>query len=57
MGVQIFQYKELHLEEIRIILNEYLTIVANEMTKSPWEFNVNVEHEVDFTRDNIDKFS
>ena len=55
--MQIFQYKELHLEEIRIILNEYMTFIANEMTKSPWEFNVNVEHEVDFTMDNFGIFS
>ena len=34
-----------------------MTFIANESTKSPWEFNVNVEHEVDFTIDNLDKFA
>jgi len=49
MGVQIFQYKESQLEEIRIILNEFLSFLANELNKLPWFFNLDVEHEVDFT--------
>ena len=56
MDVQIFQYKESQLEEIRLILTEYMTFIANEMIKPPWEFNVDVEHEVDFTMNNLDKF-
>ena len=57
MDVQIFQYKESQLEEIRIILNEYLSFIANELTKPPWNFNLDVEHEVDFTMNNLDKFA
>ena len=33
-----------------------MTFIANGMTKFPWKFNVNVEHEVDFTMNNLDKF-
>ena len=57
MDVQIFQYKESHLGEIRIILNEFLSFIANELTKPPWNFNLDVEHEVDFTMNNLDKFA
>jgi len=57
MGVQIFQYKESQLEEIRIILNEFLSFIANELNKPPWDFNLNVEHELDFTMNNLDKFA
>ena len=56
MGIQIFQYKKSHLEGIRSILTEYMTFIANELMKPPWEFNVDVEHEVDFTMNNLDKF-
>ena len=34
-----------------------MTFIANEAIKSPWEFNVDVEHEVDFTMNNLDKFT
>ena len=57
MDVQIFQYKESHLGEIRIILNEFLSFIANELTKPQWNFNLDVEHEVDFTMNNLDKFA
>ena len=57
MGVQIFQYKESQLEEIRIILNEFLSFLAKELNKLPWYFNLDVEHEVDFTMKNLDKFA
>ena len=57
MDVQIFQYKESQLEEIRIILNEFLSFIANELNKPPWDFNLNVEHELDFTMNNLDKFA
>ena len=57
MDVQIFQYKESHLGEIRIILNEFLSFIANELNKPPWDFNLNVEHELDFTMNNLDKFA
>ena len=57
MDVQIFQYKESQLEEIRIILNEFLSFIANELKKPPWNFNLDVEHEVDFTMNNLDKFA
>ena len=53
MGVQIFQYKESQLEEIRIILNEFLSFIANELKKPLWDFNMDVEQELDFTRSNI----
>ena len=57
MRVQIFQYKESQLEEIRLILTEYVTFISNELIKPPWEFNVDVEHEVDFTMNNLNKFA
>jgi hypothetical protein len=53
MGVRIFQYKESQLEEIRIILNEFLSFIVQELNKPPWDFNLYVEHELDFTRSNI----
>ena len=56
MDIQIFQYKESHLGTIRLILTEYMTFIANEIIKPPWQFNVDIEHEVDFTMDNLDKF-
>ena len=57
MDIQIFQYKESHLGEIRIILNEYLSFIAKELTRPPWYFNLDVEHEVNFTMNNLDKFA
>ena len=57
MDIQIFQYNESQLEEIRLILTEYMKFIANEMIKHPWEFNVDVDHEVDFTMNNLDKFA
>ena len=57
MDVQIFQYKESHLGEIRIILNEFLSFIVNELTKLQWNFNLDVEHEVDSTMKNLDKFA
>ena len=53
MAVQLFQNKETQLEEIRIILNAFLSFIANELSKPPWDFNLDVEHELDFTRRNI----
>ena len=57
MEIQIFQYKESQLEKIRLILIEYLTFIANEAIKPPWERNVDVEQEVNFTMNNLDKFA
>ena len=57
MDIQIFQYKESHLEDIRVILNEYLTFIAKELIKPPWNFNLDIEHEVNFTMNNLDKFA
>ena len=57
MDIQIFQYKESHLGEIRIILNEYLSFIAKELIRPPWNFNLDVEHEVNFTMNNLDKFA
>ena len=57
MDIQIFQYKESHLEGIRIILNEYLSFIAKELIRPPWNFNLDVEHEVNFTMNNLDKFA
>ena len=56
MGIKIIQYKESHLEETRSILKEYMTFIANELLKPPWEFNVDVEHEIDLTISNLDQF-
>ncbi len=55
--MQIFQYKESQLEEIRIILNVFLSFIANELRKPLWNFNLDVDHEVDFTMNNLDKFA
>ena len=57
MSIQIFQYKESHLEVIRIILNEYLSFIAKELIRSPWNFNLHVEYAVNFTMNNLDKFA
>ena len=57
MDIQIFQYKESHLGPIRLILTEYMKFIANEIIKPPWQFNVDIEHEVDFTMNNLDKFA
>ena len=57
MDIQIFQYKETHLGEIRIILNEYLSFIAKELIRPPFNFNLDVEHEVNFTMNNLDKFA
>ena len=57
MDIQIFQYKKSHLGEIRIILNEYLSFIAKELIRPPWNFNLDIENEVNFTMNNLDKFS
>ena len=57
MEIQIFQYKESHLGEIRVILNEYLSFISKELIKPPWDFNLDVENEVNFTMNNLDKFA
>ena len=56
MGVQNFQYKESQLKDMRIILNEFLSFLANKLNKLPWFFNLDVEHEVDLTMKNLEKF-
>ena len=57
MDIQIFQYKESHLGEIRIILNEYLSFIAKELINVPFNFNLDIEHEVNLTMNNLDKFA
>ena len=57
MGIQIFQYSESHLEGIRSILTEYMTFLANEMIKPPWNYNIDVESGVNFSMKNLDKFA
>ena len=34
-----------------------MSFLANELNKLPWFFNLDVEHEVDFTMKNLDKFA
>ena len=57
MDIQIFKYKESHLEELRVILNEYLSFISKELIKPPWDFNLDVEYAVNFTMNNLDKFA
>ena len=57
MDIQIFQYKESNLGEIRIILNEYLSFIAKELIRPPWKFTLDVEYAVNFTMNNLDKFA
>ena len=57
MRIKIIQYEESHLEEIRSILTEYMTFIANEMMKPPWKYNIDVENGVNFSLKNLDKFS
>ena len=57
MDIQIFQYKESHLEDIRVILNEYLSFISKELIKPPWDFNLDVVYAVNFTMNNLDKFA
>ena len=57
MDIQIFQYKESDLGAIRIILNEYLSFIAKELIRQPWNYNLDVEYAVNFTMNNLDKFA
>ena len=57
MDIQIFQYKESHLEELRVILNEYLSFISKELIKPPWDFNLDVKYAVNFTMNNLEKFA
>ena len=57
MDIQIFQYKESHLGKIRIILKEYLFFIAKELIRPPWNFNLVVEFAVNFTMNNLNKFT
>ena len=57
MDIQIFQYNESHLGEIRIILNEYLSFIAKALTRPQWNFSLDIENEVTFTMNNLDKFA
>ena len=57
MDIQIFQYKESHSGEIRIILKEYLLFIAKELIRPTWNFNLDVEYAVNFTMNNLDKFA
>ena len=57
MDIQIFQYRESELGAIRLILTEYMTFIASEMIKPPWNFNLDIEYGVDFTMNNLDKFT
>ena len=57
MDVQIFKYKESQLEEIRITLYDFLSFIANGLSKPPWNFNLDEDHEVDLTINNLDKFA
>ena len=57
MDIQIFQYKESDLGAIRIILNEYLSFIAKELIRPPWNFSLDVEYAVNFTMNNLDKFA
>ena len=38
-------------------MNEYLSFIAKELTRPPWNFNLDVEREVNFTINNLDKFT
>ena len=38
-------------------MNEYLSFLAKELIRQPWNYNLDVEHEVDFTMKNLDKFA
>tara|TARA_B100000686_G_C16691895_1_gene918153 strand:- start:216 stop:437 length:222 start_codon:yes stop_codon:yes gene_type:complete len=57
MEIQIFQCNESDLGAIRLILTEYMRFIANEMIKPPWKFNLDIEYALDFTMNNLDKFS
>ena len=57
MDIRIFQYRESYLDEIRIVLNEYLSFIAKELTRPPWNFTLDVEYAVNFTMNNLDKFA
>jgi len=57
MDIQIFQYKESNLKDIRVILNEYLTFIAKELIRPPWNFTLDVDYAVNFTMNNLDKFA
>ena len=55
--MQIFQYKGSYLEKMRLILIEYRTFIANGIIKPSWQFNVDVEHEINSNMNNLTKFA
>ena len=56
MEIKIFQYGPSDFEETRVIQREFLSFLLGELNKLPW-FNLDVEHEVQFTMKNLDKFA
>ena len=56
MEIKIFQYGPSDFEETRVIQREFLSFLLGEFNKLPW-FNLDVEHEVQFTMKNLDKFA
>ena len=56
MEIKIFQYGPSDIEETRVIQREFLSFLLGELNKLPW-FNLDVEHEVQFTMKNLDKFA
>ena len=56
MEIKIFQYGPSDFEETRVIQREFLSFLFGELNKLPW-FNLDVEHEVQFTMKNLDKFA
>ena len=38
-------------------MNEYLSFIAKELIRPPWNYNLDEEYAVNFTMNNLDKFA
>ena len=55
-NLRIAPYESYLSQELRAILKEYLQFTANEIKEAPWNFAVDIEHELAFTFDNLQQF-
>ena len=56
MEIKIFQYRPSDFEETKIIQREFLSFLFGELNKLPW-FNLDIDHELQLTMQNLDKFA
>ena len=56
MANKIFQYRPSDFERTKIIQREFLSFLFGELNKLPW-FNLDIDHELQLTMQNLDKFA